>query len=137
MILVDTTPLVALSSLRDALHSRVVRDLQRLLRARLFVSDAVLAEAVHLLPAAQARARLSELIAALPIGPIADDAPIASRLEAFAWLARYAEHRPDRADATLVIASARNPKARVWTYDSEFATTWRRPDGTRVPLAVR
>lgn len=137
MVLVDSTPLVALCDRRDALHARAVRDLDRLARQRLVVSDAVLAEAMHLLPEEAARARLAHLCESLPIGALRDERPVESRLEAFRWLAQYAEHRPDWADATLVIASWHEKKARVWTYDSEFKTTWRRPNGTRVPLAAR
>ena len=137
MILVDTTPLVALCDRADALHARAVRDLDRLVRQRLFVSDAVLAEALHLLGAASQRSRLAHLLEALPIGPWPDQDVVELRVEAFRWIERYAVHRPDWADATLVVASARAKKARVWTYDSEFRTTWRQPNGTRVPLAVR
>ena len=55
----------------------------------------------------------------------------------FRWLDRYAEHEPDWADGYLAVVSSRERKAKVWTYDSEFRTTWRRLDGTRIPLAVR
>jgi predicted nucleic acid-binding protein len=137
VILVDSTPLVALCDRRDALHTRAVRDLDRLARQRLFVSDAVLAEVMHLLPGEPSRLRLAHLVEGLPVGALRDERPIESRRDAFRWLAQYAEHSPDWADATLVIASSHDKKARVWTYDSEFKTTWRRPNGTRVPLAVR
>ena len=32
---------------------------------------------------------------------------------------------------------AEYPDPRLWTYDREFRTTWRRPDGTAIPLATR
>ncbi len=137
MILVDSTPLVALCDRKDALHGRALGDLDRLARQRLVVSDAVLAEVLHLLPEEPARVRLAHLVEGLPIGALRDERPVESRLAAFRWLAQYAEHAPDWADATLVIASSHDKKARVWTYDSEFKTTWRRPNGTRVPLAAR
>jgi hypothetical protein len=25
---------------------------------------------------------------------------------------------------------------KLWTYDSEFRVVWRRPDGSRIPMAV-
>jgi hypothetical protein len=50
---------------------------------------------------------------------------------------RYADHTPDYADACLCIMTHREPKAQVWTYDSEFTNIWRRPDGSAVPMAVR
>jgi predicted nucleic acid-binding protein len=137
VILIDSTPLVALCDRKDALHLRAVRDLDRLARQRFVVSDAVLAEALHLLPEEPSRLRLAHLVASLPIGVLRDEHPDESRIEAFRWLAQYAEHKPDWADATLVIASSKDKKVRVWTYDSEFKTTWRRPNGTRVPLADR
>ena len=41
----------------------------------------------------------------------------------------------------LVSASAvlcgRDKALKVWTYDGEFRTTWRRPDGTAIPLATK
>ena len=134
MILVDSTPLVALCDPLDALHATAVRDLDRLARELFVVSDGVLTEALQLLGAASQRARLARLLDALPIGVLPDEHPAESRRAAFEWVARYAEHRPDWADATLVIATARLKKARVWTYDREFRVVWRRPDGTKVPV---
>ena len=40
------------------------------------------------------------------------------------------------ADAYLAVVSGIERRFKVWTYDSEFRTTWRRADGTRIPLAV-
>jgi hypothetical protein len=57
--------------------------------------------------------------------------------ETFAWLERYAEHQPDFADGYLAVASARDARCKVWTYDKEFQTLWRRPDGSRIPMAGR
>ena len=57
-------------------------------------------------------------------------------LEVFDWLLRYQDHEPDWADGYLAVVSAKEKGSRLWTYDGEFRTTWRRPDGTRVPLAV-
>jgi len=53
------------------------------------------------------------------------------------WLRRYKDHRPDFTDAYLVNATLLDRKLSVWTYDSEFSTIWRRPDGSAVPLAVK
>ena len=55
----------------------------------------------------------------------------------FDWLARHADHEPDWADGCLAVLSGLDTTARVWTYDSEFRTIWRRPDGTVIPLAVK
>jgi len=69
--------------------------------------------------------------------PLAVEDETELRLEVFRWLARYAEHEPDWADGYLAVVSERKKDARVWTYDRAFRTTWRRPRGTRIPLAVR
>lgn len=136
MILIDTTPLVALCDHRDALHRRAVADFDRLGRRMMVLCEPVLTEAWFLLDTVPLRARLDALIAGLAPSAWAPPRPEAFRRDVLDWLARYAEHEPDWADGCLVVASATNRRARVWTYDTEFRTTWRRPDGSRVPLAV-
>ena len=46
--------------------------------------------------------------------------------EIFDWLIRYEEHDPDWADGYLAVVSGKEKGCRVWTYDREFRTTWRR-----------
>lgn len=138
MIFVDTTPLVALCDPRDAYHARALRELDRLAaRGSLRVCEPNLTEACFLLERPALRARLERLVLDLPIPgwvpPDIDD----FHAEVFSWLAKYDEHTPDWADGWLTVAASRERKARVWTYDSEFSTTWRRADGTKIPLAVR
>lgn len=137
MILVDANVLIALVDPRQALHPAAIADLKRLPHADLLMTAPVLSEVCHLLPAAHHRARTRELVGALRIRPpaVTDDAQIWN--EVFDWLARYAEHEPDWADAHLAILCGRNKRLKVWTYDSEFRTIWRRPDGTRIPMAVK
>ena len=137
VILVDTAPLVALSDLRDALHGRAVRELDRLARHPLTACSAVLTEACFLLSQPVQRERLHRLVDELPVRsvPIADEAGVWQ--DAFLWMRRYADHEPDWTDAYLAVLSGRDRRARVWTYDSESRTTWRRPDGARIPMAVR
>ena len=67
--------------------------------------------------------------------PIADERAFWS--DVINWLVKYADHEPDRADACLAVLSGREKDLKVWTYDREFRTTWRRPNGTAIPLAVR
>jgi predicted nucleic acid-binding protein len=57
--------------------------------------------------------------------------------EVFAWLDRYREHEADWTDGCLAVLCGRDKRLKVWTYDGEFATIWRRPDGTKIPLAVK
>jgi hypothetical protein len=55
----------------------------------------------------------------------------------FGWLVRYGEHEPDWADGCLVVLSEWEARVKVWTYDREFRTFWRRPDGRPVSMAVK
>ena len=57
--------------------------------------------------------------------------------DVFDWLERYAEHDPDLADAQLAVLCSKKSDYRVWTYDKEFQSVWRRLDGSRIPLATK
>lgn len=137
MILLDTTPLVALCDPRDRLHEKARADLDRLARRPLVVCAPVLTEACFLLDHPVQRERLERLLVALSVCPFTTEDEAALWREVFRWLGQYAEHEPDWADGYLTIASGLHKAAKVWTYDSEFQTTWRRLDGSRIPLAVR
>jgi len=135
LILVDTGPLVALCDERDAHHARALSQVDRLGDRKLVVLAAVLCEACFLLEAAPLRTRLFALLAQLDVDALPDEHSRAFREALFAWLNQYADHEPDFADACLAIAADRAQAAKVWTFDSEFATTWRRPDGAKISLA--
>lgn len=137
MILVDTAPVVALCDPRDGLHDRALRDLDRLARRPLALCTPVLTEACFLLDQPMQRRRLRQVVADLQMNPLTPNDAASFRTEVFTWLERYAEHEPDWADGYLAVAAGRDRRATVWTYDREFRTIWRRPDGTRIPLAVR
>ena len=137
MILVDTTPLVALCDARDALHARAVDDADRIVRRGLVVCAPVLTEACFLLDRPVLRQRLTRILAALGARPLSLDDEASVWARCFAWLDKYTDHEPDWADAWLAVASGIERGAKVWTYDREFRTTWRREDGTAIPLAVR
>ena len=137
MILIDTTPLVALCDPRDGLHKKALADLDRVCKRGIVLCEPVLTEACFLLSGAVHRARLQRLVAEMGMVPLAIEDEAELRLAVFRWLDRYAEHEPDWADGYLAAVSEREKDARVWTYDREFRTTWRRPGGTRIPLAVR
>jgi predicted nucleic acid-binding protein len=136
LILVDTTPLVALCDEHDQHHDRARAELNRLPRGPLVISTCVLTEACFHLQSASLRRRLGDLITDLSIVPVEDEAELGLWFEIFGWLERYAEHRPDLADGVLAVLSGRERRSTVWTFDSEFDVLWRRPDGTRIPLAV-
>jgi predicted nucleic acid-binding protein len=136
-ILIDTTPLVALCDARDEKHQVAVRHLRSLGSSEFAVCDAVLTEACFHLPYRSQRQRLRALLNDLGIEPIPVANESALSWEVFDWLTKYADHEPDWTDGCLAVLSARHRDAKIWTYDREFRTIWRRPNGTIIPLAVR
>jgi predicted nucleic acid-binding protein len=133
-VLVDTNVLIALVDDTDHLHARAAKDLGKLSKADLRVTDAVLTETVFALSRADQRARLSMLLDRLPISsPVIEDERELRR-QIFVWLARYADHTPDYADAELCLISGKDRRHRVWTYDSEFKTIWRDSASRRIAV---
>ena len=136
MILRDTGPLVAVCDARDALNKLSLRDLGRLAGTTLVLCLPVLAEACFLLPHAVQRQRVRRFLEEFPVVADRTDDGRAMWFEVLEWLARYAEHEPDLADAWPSVLSGKQPDDRVWMYDREVRTICRRPDGRRIPLAV-
>jgi len=137
VILIDTTPLVALCDARDAKHRTAVKHLESLAADDFLVCDAVLTEACFHLPHPSQRQRLLLLLNDLGIRSVPLVVERDFWIEVFGWLVKYAEHKPDWADACLAVLSGRERSLRVWTYDREFRTIWRRLDGSAIPMAVR
>ena len=137
MILVDANVLIALVDPRQQVHGRARADLKRLAGAELLLAGPVVSEVCFVLPDGYRRARARDLIRVLRMRPPAVADHLQLWNEAFDWLARYAAHEPDWADAYLAVLCGRDRRLKVWTYDSEFWTVWRRPDGSRIPLAIR
>jgi predicted nucleic acid-binding protein len=137
VILIDTTPLVALCDARDSKHQTAVKHLESLAAQRFAVCDAVLTEACFHLPYQSQRHRLRAIVDALNVLPQPVSNDRAFWFEVLDWLAKYADHDPDWADGCLAVLSGHDEDLKVWTYDREFRTTWRRPDGTVIPMAVR
>lgn len=135
MILLDTGPVVALCDPRDTLNRKALRDLNRLAREPLALCVPVLTEACFLLSHRAQRERLRRFLTEFSVAAYRSEDESQLWLEVLDWLIRYQEHDPDWADGYLTVVSARERGWRVWTYDREFRTIWRRPDGTRVPLA--
>jgi hypothetical protein len=94
-----------------------------------------LTEAFFLLGQAHLRRKLRVLFTRLNVSWV--EFPSVWWDDVFDWMEKYQEHRPPLADAQLAILCSRNPTWQVWTYDREFQTTWRRSDGSRIPLATR
>jgi predicted nucleic acid-binding protein len=136
MILVDSNVLIALVDESDSLNKRALADLALLGRPPKFVAGPVLVETLYYFDDAHHRGRLLTWLLGLSVQVASTDS-LQTWGEAFAWCEKYADHHPDWADACLAVLSGSEHRFKVWTYDSEFRTTWRRPDGTRIPLAVR
>ena len=135
MILIDTGPLVALCDARDSRHKTAARQLARL-PAPIGTCEAVMTEAGFHLPHRSQRQRLRALIDALDVLPVSGGEERGFWTDVLTWLAKYADHEPDWADGCIAVLSGRNDRLKVWTYDREFRTTWRRANGTPIPLAV-
>jgi|SRR5215472_4298145 len=123
--------------LGDEKHQLAVKHLESLNTSDFAVCESVLTETCFHLPYRSQRQRLHALLDDLAVKPLSAANEIAFWMEVFDWLTKYADHEPDWADGCLAVLSGRHRDAKVWTYDREFRTTWRRPDGTLIPLAVR
>lgn len=137
MIVIDTTPLVALCDARDAKHRAALADLESMAAEDFAVCEAVLTEVCFHLPHRNQRLRLRGLLRDLNIQALPMTGEPTFWLDVFDWLAKYSDHDPDWADACLAMLRERNRTVSIWTYDREFRTTWRRLNGTVIPLAVR
>lgn len=137
MILVDTGPLVALCDARDAKHRTALKHLESLATREFAVCSAVLTEACFHLSQLAQRRRLRGLLDGLRTRPHPAEHEPGFGADVFDWIFKYADHEPDWADACLAVLSGADVRLKVWTYDREFRTIWRRPDGTAIPMAVR
>jgi predicted nucleic acid-binding protein len=136
VILLDTAPVVALCEPRDDLNRTALRDLDRLSREPFVLCAPVLTEACFLLPHAVQRARLRRVIAVFSVRAYRSDDESRLWMEVFDWMADYQDQEPDWTDGYLAVVSGKERRFKLWTYDREFRTTWRRPDGTAIPLAT-
>ena len=134
MILCDANVLIALVDERQSLHAVARRDLTRLLPSGLRIIEPVISETCYLLPLAFHRKRLQKLLDEFHIEPLASDSAVGLFSDVFSWLDRYSEHEPDWADAQLAVLCGYDHRLRVWTYDREFRTIWRRLDRSAIPV---
>jgi predicted nucleic acid-binding protein len=136
VILIDANVLIALVNEADEHHLRARRDGNALGNSTIYVTTPVLAECCFYLSAWFARKRLFDMLDQLSIRLHPREREVLVD-HVKSWLHKYAEHQPDFADAHLIQLSELDRKAKIWTYDEEFRTIWRRLDGSRVPMAVR
>jgi predicted nucleic acid-binding protein len=137
VILIDTGPLVALCDARDSRHEMTVEHLEDLAKADFAICDAILGEALFHLPRRIQRQRLQAWLDEFEVIALPAVADATFRRDVFAWLFKYADHEPDWADACIAVLCGGDRSLSVWTFDNEFHTTWRRPDGTRIPLTTK
>ncbi len=137
MILIDTTALVALCDPRDSLNKNALKDLVGLTKSQLAICEPVLSEACFHLSASAQRNRLRHVLMRLHVQSVVIEDAQSLWNEIFDWLDKYREHEPDWADGYLAVLCSRNRKYKVWTYDIEFRTLWRRTNGSAIPLAIR
>jgi predicted nucleic acid-binding protein len=137
VILLDTSPLVALCDARDGKHRTAVVHLESLAAQDFAVCDAVLAEVCVHLPHRHQRQRLHSLLEQLDVHALPMTYERAFWVEVFEWLEKYADYDPDWADGCLAVLCGRDKQLKIWTYDRQFRTTWRRPNGTALPLAFK
>jgi predicted nucleic acid-binding protein len=120
-ILLDTGVLVAVLSEADPRHGAATRWLAQL-KARLHTVDAVLTETSFFLPA-ERRALLAEMAATGAVQMHQPDAAGYKRVSAI--LRKYADLRPDWADATLVWLAEQTGFHRVATLDVRDFSAYR------------
>lgn len=137
MILLDANPLIALADVRDHLHEQVESDLAELGKEDLYLPGPVLSEVLFVLRHDAHRVRIHQFIDDLGIRPWVSNDEQSLWPQVFAWLRRYADHSPDWADGYLAVISQLEPGFKIWTYDEEFRTIWRRPNGTKIPMVVK
>ena len=137
MILIDTTPLVALCDLRDSLNKTALKHLKVLAKSQFAICEPVLAEACFHLSGPSQRNRLQQTLERFGVLPVPVDDSQSLWKEVFSWLDKYRNHEPDWADGYLAVLCGRDRKFKVWTYDIEFRTIWRKPNGSPIPMAVR
>ena len=129
MILVDTSPLVALFDPRDWQHDRCVKALKRI-REPVSTTVPVLTEAFHMLrPESRGSDGLREFVEKGGLSIWLFDRQSLTR--AFELMESHADHSMDLADASLVAAAESLGTRRVFTVDRKDFETYRVRRGHR------
>ena len=135
MILIDTNRILAFLDPDPPSRRQVQTEFVPISNMPIGIITPVLMESTHFLPKRHQRAALRLLLSRLDVQFIPVDRLVESGA-VLDWMMNYADQKPDFADACLVLLTSVRSRMKIWTNDSEFTTIWRRPDGSRVPLAV-
>ena len=108
MILIDSTPLVALCDARDARHRTAMKHLQNLASGEFGVCEAVLMEACFHLPHRIQRQRLRAVLDQLNVASVPTAEDRGFWFDVLDWLLKYADHEPDWADGCLAVLCGRD-----------------------------
>jgi uncharacterized protein len=123
VILIDTGPIIGLFDPLDPFHKKSVKVLQQI-NEPLFSTLPVLTEAFHMLnPGSLGAENLRSFIIneGLFVWPMDDTALFRS----FDLMKKYADHRMDLADASLVAAAETLRVRRIFTIDRDDFVTYR------------
>jgi len=136
MILIDTNVVLALMNHNDPLYTVAAASTPAMRREGIVLVWPVFAELTHFFRRGDVYGKFEKLCTILNLR-MEPSEHLIEQLDVLHWLKQYATHRPDYADVHLVLLTAKLKHAKIWTFDSEFRTIWRRPDGSPVPLAIK
>ena len=132
-VILDTGPLVALLSTKDAMHDWARETIGRL-EAPLSTCDAVVTEACYLLR--KTKRGVEGVLSLVSRGVLVPNFPLVSEADAVAKLiAKYANVPMSLADACLVRMTELAPRAAIVTLDSDFRV-YRRNGRQAVPVIM-
>ena len=132
--LVDAGPLVAIFNADDNMHAWSVGALE-ILGHPLFTTEMVVAEVCYFLRKHLGKKSLAEFWGLIESGRMQICATLpdaTTRIKAL--MDKYGQM--DVADASLIVLSERNPRARLITIDRRDFTVYRRNDGNPVPCIM-
>jgi predicted nucleic acid-binding protein len=135
-VLIDSGPLVSVCSPRDSMHARASREIDNFRNVSILACLPVISETYFFLKESDQRARFHGLLVDGLVSTYTEKGEPIALEHALKWLQKYADHRPDFADAYVLSLSALLDIP-IWTFDSEFQTTWKTLAGKRPALVPK